>query len=85
TACRWCRANPEKFTVFIERGGIETTGETPTFVYNYRLVMFVMGYTGDLDDLTLPLIVWLAENQPQLLLNPERNGDIQFTAAINDD
>ncbi|EHO0045933.1 phage tail protein, partial [Escherichia coli] len=42
TACRWCRANPEKFTVFIERGGIETTGETPTFVYNYRLVMFVM-------------------------------------------
>lgn len=85
TACRWCRANPEKFTVFIERGGIETTGETPTFVYNYRLVMFVMDYTGDLDDLTLPLIVWLAENQPQLLLNPERNGDIQFTAAINDD
>ncbi len=45
TACRWCRANPEKFTVFIERGGIETTGETPTFVYNYRLVMFVMDYT----------------------------------------
>lgn len=24
----WCRANPEAWTVFVEEGGIETTGET---------------------------------------------------------
>ena len=23
-ACPWCRANPEKFTVYVNNGGIET-------------------------------------------------------------
>ncbi|EEV9605563.1 phage tail protein [Escherichia coli] len=31
--CRWCQANPEKFTIFVESGNIETTGETPSFEY----------------------------------------------------
>ncbi|VEA82917.1 Phage tail completion protein R [Escherichia coli] len=83
--CRWCQANPEKFTIFVESGNIETTGETPSFVYRYQMVMFVMDYAGELDDLTLPLLAWLSENQPQLLLNPERNQDIKFSAVINDD
>lgn len=26
-SCRWCQANPEKFTIFVESGNIETTGE----------------------------------------------------------
>ena len=69
-SCRWCQANPEKFTIFVESGNIETTGETPSFVYRYQMVMFVMDYAGELDDLTLPLLAWLSENQPQLLLNP---------------
>lgn len=60
-------------------------GETPSFVYRYQMVMFVMDYAGELDDLTLPLLAWLSENQPQLLLNPERNQDIKFSAVINDD
>ncbi|STL45304.1 Phage tail completion protein R [Escherichia coli] len=25
-SCRWCQANPEKFTIFVESGNIETTG-----------------------------------------------------------
>lgn len=79
------RANPEKFTIFVESGNIETTGEAPSFVYRYQMVMFVMDYAGELDDLTLPLLAWLSENQPQLLLNPERNQDIKFSAVINDD
>ncbi|EOT4664250.1 phage tail protein, partial [Escherichia coli] len=81
-SCRWCQANPEKFTIFVESGNIETTGETPSFVYRYQMVMFVMDYAGELDDLTLPLLAWLSENQPQLLLNPERNQDIKFSAVI---
>lgn len=43
-SCRWCQANPEKFTIFVESGNIETTGETPSFVYRYQMVMFVMDY-----------------------------------------
>ncbi len=45
-SCRWCQANPEKFTIFVESGNIETTGETPSFVYRYQMVMFVMDYAG---------------------------------------
>ena len=82
-SCRWCQANPEKFTIFVESGNIETTGETPSFVYRYQMVMFVMDYAGELDDLTLPLLAWLSENQPQLLLNPERNQDIKFSPCGN--
>ncbi|WP_180296147.1 phage tail protein, partial [Escherichia coli] len=40
-SCRWCQANPEKFTIFVKSGNIETTGETPSFVYRYQMVMFV--------------------------------------------
>ncbi|SPW55047.1 Phage tail completion protein R [Escherichia coli] len=42
-SCRWCQANPEKFTIFVESGNIETTGETPSFAYRYQMVMFCHG------------------------------------------
>ena len=84
-ASRWCKANPEKFTVFVESGGIETTGETPSFAYRYKLVFFAMDFPGDIDDFTLPLMAWLWHNQPDLLLNPENNKDVKFSVAINDD
>lgn len=81
----WCRANPEAFSVFIESGHVETTGETADFVYAYTLCLFVMNFAGDLDDFTLPLMAWLWQEQPQLLLNPEKNKEIKFTTAINSD
>ena len=82
---QWCRANPEAFSVFIESGHVETTGETADFVYAYTLCLFVMNFAGDLDDFTLPLMAWLWQEQPQLLLNPEKNKEIKFTTAINND
>ena len=48
-SCRWCQANPEKFTIFVESGNIETTGETPSFVYRYQMVMFVMDISTSSD------------------------------------
>ncbi|MEZ0583268.1 phage tail protein [Erwinia sp. STN24] len=82
---KWCRANPEAFTVFIEEGNIETTGGTPSFMYRYTLVLFVMNFAGDLDAFTLPLMAWLWHNQPDLLLNPQKNSGIKFTTLINND
>lgn len=84
-ANKWCRANPEAFTVFVEEGNIETTGETPSFMYRYTLVLFVMNFAGDIDDFTLPLMAWLWHNQPDLLLNPEKNRNVKFTTLINND
>ena len=65
-----CRAEPGSRTVFVEEGGIETTGETPSFMYRYSLVLFVADYAGSIDDFTLPLMAWLWFNQPDLLLEP---------------
>lgn len=62
--CRWCKASPEKFTVFIESGGIETTGESPSFLYRYNLVLFVMDFTESIDNIMLPVMAWLYRNQP---------------------
>ncbi|MBX9477384.1 phage tail protein [Yersinia enterocolitica] len=84
-ANKWCRANPEAFTVFVEEGAIETTGETPSFMYRYTLVLFVMNFAGDIDDFTLPLMAWLWHNQPDLLLDPKKNKKIKFTTIINND
>lgn len=44
-----------------------------------------MNFAGDIDDFTLPLMAWLWHNQPDLLLNPEKNRDIKFTTLINND
>lgn len=85
SASQWCRASPEAFTVFVEEGNIETTGETPSFVYRYNMVLFVMNFSGDIDELTLPVMAWLWENQPDLLLNPDKNRNIKFTTVINND
>ncbi|ENJ7893912.1 phage tail protein [Escherichia coli] len=83
--CRWCKANPDKFTVCVESGSIETTGESPSFLYRYNLVIFAMDFTQDIDELFLPLLHWLYHNQPDLLLNPEKNSSIKFSAAPNND
>ncbi|ECY9568046.1 phage tail protein [Salmonella enterica] len=84
-ASRWCKANPDKFTVFVESGHIETTGATASFAYRFNLVFFAMDFPGHIDELTLPLMGWLYLNQPSLLLNPEKNKDVKFSVAINDD
>ncbi|HFO2597053.1 TPA: phage tail protein [Escherichia coli] len=83
--CTWCHANPEKFTVYVNTGGIETTGESPSFLYRYTIGIFVMDFTQSVDELMVPLMRWLYRNQPDLLLNPEKNRDIKFSVAINDD
>ncbi len=44
-----------------------------------------MNFAGDIDDFTLPLMAWLWHNQPDLLLNPEKNRNIKFTTLINND
>ncbi|MFQ9621298.1 MAG: phage tail protein [Enterobacteriaceae bacterium] len=44
-----------------------------------------MNYAGSIDDFTLPLLAWLWFNQPDLLLNPDKNQQIKFTTLINND
>lgn len=82
---RWSRANPDKMTVFVDSGHIRFSGDTPSFAYDYTVILFVMDFTGDINDFTIPVMRWLWFNQRDLLLNPEKNKAFKFSTAINDD
>ncbi|RLM23686.1 phage tail protein [Brenneria alni] len=83
---RWCKANPEGVTVWVEKGSIEIAGDDSSFMYRYPISVFAMDYPGNIDDLTLPILDWIRVNQPDLLLNPDKNKLIEFDADIaNDD
>lgn len=86
TANNWCKAHPEQFTVWVEKGHIEiqATGES-AFMYVYPIQVLAMDFPGQLDDLMLPLLAWVWDNQPDLLLNPENNKKIEFDADISND
>ena len=61
--------------MFVEEGGIETTGETPSFMYRYSLVLFVMNYAGSIDDFTLPLMAGSGLISPICCLTPIKPAD----------
>lgn len=82
----WCKANPEKITVWVEKGhiGIEATGE-PSFMYLYTINVLAVEFPGQVDDLMLPIMAWAWQYQPDLLLNPENNRKVEFDADIISD
>lgn len=83
----WCKAHPEQITVWVEKGHIqiEATGE-PSFMYHYTIQVLAMDFPGQVDDLMLPLLAWVWQQQPDLLLNPDNNRKVEFDADIvNDD
>lgn len=82
----WCKANPELITVWVEKGSIETqaTGE-PSFMYRYTIQVLAMDFPGQVDDLMLPIMVWVWHYQPDLLLNPDNNRKVEFDADIISD
>ncbi|WP_181890726.1 phage tail protein [Raoultella planticola] len=83
----WCKANPELFIVWVEKGHIqiEATGEA-SFMYHYTIQVLAVDFPGQIDELMLPLLAWAWEQQPDLLLNPDNNRKVEFDADIvNDD
>ncbi|MDU3810688.1 phage tail protein [Klebsiella grimontii] len=83
----WCKANPELITVWVEKGHIqiEATGEA-SFMYHYTIQVLAMDFPDQIDDLMLPLLAWVWQQQPDLLLNPDNNRKVEFDADIvNDD
>ncbi|HDZ9812363.1 phage tail protein [Klebsiella pneumoniae] len=82
----WCKANPEMITVWVEKGhiGIEATGE-PSFMYLHTIKILAVDFPGQVDDLMLPIMAWAWRHQPDLLLNPDKNRQIEFDADIISD
>ena len=85
-ACPELATNPEKLTVFIERGNIVHTG-TPalSFEYRYTLNIVVTDWSGSTDVIVVPVVAWLKRNQPDIFENPERRAKaFRFEVEIID-
>ncbi|BCA60243.1 phage tail protein [Sphingomonas sp. HMP6] len=69
-------ADPSRFSMFIDKGSIEARAGSLSFEYAYTLNIVVQDYSGDIDALMVPILAWIAEQQPDLL---ERDPRKPFT------
>lgn len=79
------KQHPDRLHVFIDAGHIISTmgGETLSFEYHYSCNLIVTDYAGHSDALIIPILAWLREQQPEMLLNRERMTDgFRFEADI---
>jgi hypothetical protein len=76
--------NPDRLQIFTEHGAVRCTGTLSlSFAYHYKLVIAVTPHHGSLDRLTVPLLVWIAGNQPELL-DAANNEPFTFESEILD-
>ncbi len=71
-AVPYVRDNPDKLHLFIDNGSVVAT-EQRHFHGNYRytLNVVIVDFSGDQGLLMAPVVVWLTENQPDAIHNPE--------------
>lgn len=82
-ALPWLRDNPDRLLVFIDEGGIVSTEEAGlSFEWRYTLNLIFTDLAAHPDDVAVPLLGWLRENQPELIGNPDRRNDIRFEADV---
>jgi len=80
------RRDPDKLQIFIKAGKIVSTAvPNLSFEYQYTLSVLFTDFAGHPDAIMVPLLSWVALNQPELLANPDsqRQG-IGFEADIID-
>ncbi len=61
-------AAPETLAMYIDKGRIAARGtSTLNFEYRYTVNIVVEEFAGDIDALFVPLLAWIAQQQPDLL------------------
>lgn len=78
--------DPDNLHVFIENGNVVSRiGGGLSFEYRYTVTLIVTDFTDHADTLVIPLLAWIAINQPDLLQHPEKQEQaIRMTAEILD-
>jgi hypothetical protein len=78
------RANPDRLLVFIEDGSLRATAAASlSFEYAYTLNIVITDYAEHADTLIVPVLAWIAANQPELLANADRQpGGMRFEADL---
>lgn len=77
------KRDPDKLLVFIDQGSLAATyAPGLSFEYRYTLNLILTDFSGHPDSVMVPLLVWAAVNQPELLSNPANRGQISFEADV---
>ncbi|RDE04690.1 phage tail protein [Sphingomonas aracearum] len=73
-------AAPDKLALFVDKGSVASRGTASlSFEYRYTLSLVVMDYAGDVDALMVPVLAWIAREQPDLLF---RDGQEPFSFEV---
>lgn len=62
---------PGELHVFVDRGKIAaraSAGHSLSFRYSYTALLIMTGFTGEADEIFVPLIAWISKYQPDLLI-----------------
>jgi len=81
------KEHPERLTILLEQGTVACTpAASLSFEYQYPLRITLSESGGDIDALVVALLLWLRENQPDLMTTPARreNGMV-FSSSANGD
>jgi len=75
--------NPDRMLVFIDAGSVVSTlAPGRSFEYRYTLNMIITDFAGHPDAVMVPLLDWIRVNQPELLANDKRRGEIAFDVDV---
>jgi len=60
-------ADPSRLSIFVDKGRIAASAGSLSLEYRYTANIVVQDYAGDVDDLMVPILAWIALHQPELL------------------
>jgi len=66
------RNSPELMEIFVDRGDVAVRAGSLSFEYSYTASVWVQDYTGKVDNLLVPILAWIATNQPDLFEKGQR-------------
>lgn len=87
---RLLERDPDKLAIFIDKGRIAARPRNPEtnalgFEWRYRLVALLTDFTGDVDAVAFAVIMWIAENQRELLEDFAAGSEaVKFEADVID-
>jgi hypothetical protein len=66
--------DPERLSIYVERGGIRSTGEPGgSWEYVYQLTAIIQDFADDMDTLAAAVLAWVQIEQPDMLKNMDTN------------
>lgn len=85
SAVPYLKNEPDKLHVFIEKGAIACRLCGLSFEYRYEITLAVLDFTDHADTLMIPLLAWIATNEPALMQSPDTLEQVlRFEAEIID-